>query len=165
MADIKVTLPDGTVLEVPEGSTVADVAAAIGPGLAKAALAGEVDDQTVDLFHTLEADAGVRIITDRDEYCPFEPIRGYACVLSGKMEPYFFEFPRGQVGARLEIFARNEAGNETSVFSTPLGRTPQFCIAPVPDPLPPSSFGVSAAHRTAERFFFASRSRSAIMRA
>ena len=66
MADIKVTLPDGTVLEVPERSSVADVAAAIGPGLAKAALAGEVDGHTVDLFHTIEADASLRIITDRD---------------------------------------------------------------------------------------------------
>ena len=60
------TLPDGTVLEVPERSTVADVAAAVGPGLAKAALAGEVDGHTVDLFHTIEADASLRIITDRD---------------------------------------------------------------------------------------------------
>ena len=66
MADIKVTLPDGTVLEVPERSSVADVAAAIGPGLAKAALAAKVDGHTVDLFHTIEADASLRIITDRD---------------------------------------------------------------------------------------------------
>ncbi len=66
MADIKVTLPDGTVLEVPEGSTVGDVAAAIGPGLAKAALAGEVDGQTVDLFHVIDADTGLKIITERD---------------------------------------------------------------------------------------------------
>ena len=66
MADIKVTLPDGKVLDLPEGSTVADVAAAVGPGLAKAALAGEVDGQTVDLFHALEADASVRIITEQD---------------------------------------------------------------------------------------------------
>ena len=66
MSDIKVTLPDGTVLEMPEGSTVGDVAGAIGPGLAKAALAGEVDGQTVDLFHVIEADAGLKIITERD---------------------------------------------------------------------------------------------------
>ena len=66
MADIKVTLPDGTVLEVPQGSTVGDVAAAIGPGLAKAALAGEVDGQTVDLFHVIDADTGLKIITERD---------------------------------------------------------------------------------------------------
>ncbi len=66
MADIKVTLPDGTVLEAPEGSTVGDVAAAIGPGLAKAALAGVVDGETVDLFHAIESDTSLRIITERD---------------------------------------------------------------------------------------------------
>ena len=66
MADIKVTLPDGTVLKVPEGSTVADAADAIGPGLAKAALAGEVDGEMVDLFHAFEGDAGLRILTERD---------------------------------------------------------------------------------------------------
>jgi threonyl-tRNA synthetase len=66
MADIKVTLPDGTVLEMPEGSTVGDAAAAIGPGLAKAALAGAVDGQTVDLFHVIEADTALTIMTERD---------------------------------------------------------------------------------------------------
>ncbi len=66
MADIKVTLPDGSLLELAAGSSVADVAATIGPGLAKAALAGEVDGQVVDLFHALETDASMRIITERD---------------------------------------------------------------------------------------------------
>ena len=66
MADIKVTLPDGTVLEMPEGSTVGDAAAAIGPGLAKAALAGAVDGQTVDLSHVIEADTALTIMTERD---------------------------------------------------------------------------------------------------
>jgi len=66
MADIKVTLPDGNVLEMPEGSTVGDVAASIGPGLAKAALAGVVDRETVDLFHVIEADTGLTIVTERD---------------------------------------------------------------------------------------------------
>ena len=46
---INVTLPDGTVLEVPPDSTIGDVAAAIGPGLAKAAVAGQIDGETVDL--------------------------------------------------------------------------------------------------------------------
>jgi threonyl-tRNA synthetase len=63
---ISITLPDGTVLELPEGSTVAEVAAAIGPGLAKAAVAGEVDGETVDLMHELTGNASVRLFTDRD---------------------------------------------------------------------------------------------------
>ena len=40
---LKISLPDGSVREVPPGSTPADIAAAIGPGLAKAALAARVD--------------------------------------------------------------------------------------------------------------------------
>ena len=64
---INVTLPDGTVLEVPPESSVGDVAAAIGPGLAKAAVAGQVDGETVDLGTRLSGDAAVRILTERDE--------------------------------------------------------------------------------------------------
>jgi threonyl-tRNA synthetase len=63
---INVTLPDGTVLEMPQGSTLGDVAAAIGPGLAKAAAAGEVDGETVDLMHALDHDVSIRLFTDRD---------------------------------------------------------------------------------------------------
>jgi threonyl-tRNA synthetase len=63
---IHVTLPDGKVLELPSGSTPGDVARAIGPGLADAALAAEVDGEVVDLFRGLESDARVRILTERD---------------------------------------------------------------------------------------------------
>ncbi len=66
MPDIKVTLPDGKILQLPGGSAVSDVAHAIGPGLAKAALAGEVDGLLVDLSHTIDADVSLRIITERD---------------------------------------------------------------------------------------------------
>ena len=64
---INVTLPDGTVLEVPRDSSVGDLAAAIGPGLAKAAVAGQIDGETVDLGAHLSGDAAVRILTERDE--------------------------------------------------------------------------------------------------
>ena len=40
---LKISLPDGSVREVPRGTTPADIAAAIGPGLAKAAIAARVD--------------------------------------------------------------------------------------------------------------------------
>ncbi|MSR23443.1 MAG: threonine--tRNA ligase [Gemmatimonadetes bacterium] len=63
---IRITLPDGKVLEFKRGATVADVAAAIGPGLAKAALAAELDGEVVDLGRPLERDTGLRIITERD---------------------------------------------------------------------------------------------------
>ena len=64
---INVTLPDGTVLEVPPDSSIGDVAAEIGPGLAKAAVAGQIDGETVDLGTHLSGDATVRILTERDE--------------------------------------------------------------------------------------------------
>ncbi len=65
MIQIDITLPDGSHRAVPSGSPVRDIAAAISPGLAKAALAAVVDDRLVDLSTPLERDASVRIVTDR----------------------------------------------------------------------------------------------------
>jgi len=65
MSDITVTLPDGSTRVLPSGSAVRDVASAISPGLAKAALAGVVDDKLVDLAYRLDRNAAVRIVTDR----------------------------------------------------------------------------------------------------
>jgi len=61
-----VTLPDGSRREYPQPVTVAEVAASIGPGLAKAALAGKVDGRLVDTSFLIEGDAAVSVITDRD---------------------------------------------------------------------------------------------------
>jgi threonyl-tRNA synthetase len=66
MSELSITLPDGSVRTLPEGSTGADLAASIGPGLAKAALAIEADGDTVDLAAPLPDGAKVRILTDRD---------------------------------------------------------------------------------------------------
>jgi len=63
----KISLPDGSVREMPEGSTPADVAAAIGPGLAKAALAARVDGELVDLSRPFTGDAQLALVTSRDE--------------------------------------------------------------------------------------------------
>lgn len=63
----KISLPDGSVREMPAGSTPADVAAAIGPGLAKAALAARVDGHLVDLTRPFTGDASLALITLRDE--------------------------------------------------------------------------------------------------
>jgi threonyl-tRNA synthetase len=65
MSQITITLPDGSSRVIPAGAQVRDVAEQISPGLAKAALAGLVDDQLVDLAFRLEKDAAVRIVTDR----------------------------------------------------------------------------------------------------
>jgi threonyl-tRNA synthetase len=61
-----ITLPDGGRRTFDHALTVGDIAAAIGPGLAKAALAGRVDGQLVDLSHRVERDARVAIVTDKD---------------------------------------------------------------------------------------------------
>ena len=65
MPNIK--LPDGSVRQFPQPVTVAEVAASIGPGLAKAALAGRVNGTLVDTSHRIEADAELAIVTERDK--------------------------------------------------------------------------------------------------
>ncbi len=63
----KIKLPDGSVLEVADGTTVREVAQRIGAGLAKAALAGRVNGQLVDLSSAVSGEAELAIITDKDE--------------------------------------------------------------------------------------------------
>ena len=60
---VTVTLPDGKALTFPKGVTGGEIAAAIGPGLAKAALIIMVDGKEWDLFRPIEQDAKIRIIT------------------------------------------------------------------------------------------------------
>ncbi|GAB5412804.1 MAG: threonine--tRNA ligase [Congregibacter sp.] len=62
-----ITLPDGSERQFDQPVSVAQVAADIGPGLAKAALAGVVDGVEVDTSHTISADAQLAIITERDD--------------------------------------------------------------------------------------------------
>ena len=71
----KIALPDGSVKEMPEGSTPADVAAAIGPGLAKAALAAKIDGEVRDIMRPFENDANLALITSRDEADALELVR------------------------------------------------------------------------------------------
>jgi threonyl-tRNA synthetase len=79
----KIALPDGSVKEMPEGSTPADVAAAIGPGLAKAALAAKIDGEVRDIMRPFEGDASLALITSRDEAEALELVRhDYAHVLA-----------------------------------------------------------------------------------
>jgi len=61
-----ITLPDGSKREYPQPLTVAEVAASIGAGLAKAALAGKVDGRLVDTSHRIESDTALAIVTDKD---------------------------------------------------------------------------------------------------
>ena len=61
-----ITLPDGSQRSFEAAVTVAEVAASIGAGLAKAAIAGHVDGVLVDTSHRIEADASLAIVTDKD---------------------------------------------------------------------------------------------------
>jgi threonyl-tRNA synthetase len=63
---IQVTLPDGSQRQFPGPVTVAEVAASIGPGLAKAALAGKVDGKVVDTAYRIERDSPLAIVTAKD---------------------------------------------------------------------------------------------------
>ncbi|QIG79427.1 threonine--tRNA ligase [Stakelama tenebrarum] len=79
----RITLPDGSVREVAPGTTPADIAAAIGPGLAKAAMAAKVDGEVRDIMRPLEGDAQLALITARDEAEALELVRhDYAHVLA-----------------------------------------------------------------------------------
>src|SRR6185503_6569397 len=62
-----VELPDGSKKEVPDNATVADVAASIGRGLAKAAIAGKINGKTVDVYATVPDQAKIEIVTPKSE--------------------------------------------------------------------------------------------------
>ncbi|HLX27125.1 MAG TPA: threonine--tRNA ligase [Casimicrobiaceae bacterium] len=64
---MNIRLPDGSIKPFDKPVSVADIAASIGPGLAKAALAGRVDGKLVDTSHVVDRDANVAIVTERDQ--------------------------------------------------------------------------------------------------
>ena len=87
---LKISLPDGSVREVPAGSTPADIAAAIGPGLAKAALAARVNGELRDLTRPFEGDAELALVTARDEADALELARhDFAHVLAEAVQALF----------------------------------------------------------------------------
>ncbi len=86
----RITLPDGSVREVAPGTTPADIAAAIGPGLARAAIAARVDGELRDITRPLEGDANLALVTSRDEADALELARhDYAHVLAEAVQNLF----------------------------------------------------------------------------
>src|SRR5436305_10719756 len=86
----KIALPDGSVKEMPVGSPPADVAAAMGPGLGKAALAAKVDGEVRVIMRPFEGDASLALITSRDEADALELVRhDYAHVLAEAAQNIF----------------------------------------------------------------------------
>jgi threonyl-tRNA synthetase len=66
MSDIQVTLPDGSVQHVPQGTSALDIAQKISPRLAEAAIVAKVNDKLYDLKRPLEGDSKVQILTTKD---------------------------------------------------------------------------------------------------
>ncbi len=91
MSDMfKITLPDGSVREMAAGSTPADVAAAIGPGLAKAVIAARVDGELRDVMRPFDGDAQLSLVTTRDEADALELARhDFAHVLAEAVQALF----------------------------------------------------------------------------
>ena len=87
---IKITLPDGSTREVASGTTPAQIAADIGPGLAKAALAAKIDGELRDIMRPLELDTALALVTSRDEEDALELARhDYAHVLAEAVQNLF----------------------------------------------------------------------------
>ncbi len=87
---LKIALPDGSVREMPPGSTPADVAAAIGPGLAKAAIAARINGELVDLTRPFTSDSSLALVTNRDEADALDLARhDFAHVLAEAVQALF----------------------------------------------------------------------------
>ncbi|MEO9601636.1 threonine--tRNA ligase [Parasphingorhabdus sp.] len=87
---ITITLPDGSAREVAKGTTPAQIAADIGPGLAKAALAARIEGEMRDIMRPLEQDTELALITSRDEEEALELARhDYAHVLAEAVQNLF----------------------------------------------------------------------------
>ncbi|HET7296002.1 MAG TPA: threonine--tRNA ligase [Gemmatimonadales bacterium] len=93
--EIRVTLPDGSEKRIPAGSSAADLAKAIGPGLAKAALAARVNGEVRDLARPLPDGAKVAIVTDKDPAALDVLRHSSAHVLATAVRQLF---PRAQIG-------------------------------------------------------------------
>ena len=110
---VQIKLPDGNTKAFERPVTVHEVAESIGPGLAKAALAGEVDGRLVDTSYTIEQDADLRIITGRDEE-GVEIIRHSTAHLMAQAVKRLFPDTQVTIGPVVEHgfyydFARDEA--------------------------------------------------------
>ncbi len=107
-----VTLPDGSARDFPDAVTGAEVAAAIGPGLARAALAMQLDGKLVDLTTPIDHDADLRFVTRRDDEA-LEMIRHDAAHVLAEAVQALYPGTQVTIGPSIENgfyydFARNE---------------------------------------------------------
>lgn len=109
----RITLPDGSVREFGQSVSGADLAADIGPGLAKAALAIKLDGTVKDLSTVIDADAEVAVITERDEEEALDLIRHDAAHVLAEAVQELFPGTQVTIGPNIENgfyydFAREE---------------------------------------------------------
>ena len=108
-----ITLPDGSRRYYDHPVTVAEIAADIGPGLARAALAGRVNGQLVDLSREIHEDAEVSIVTEKDEADALELIRHDAAHVMAQAVQELYPGTQVTIGPTIEDgfyydFARDE---------------------------------------------------------
>jgi len=108
-----VTLPDGSTKAFQQPVTVHDVAAAIGAGLAKAALAGRIDGRLVDTSYVIDRDAQLAIVTSRDEHEALELLRHDAAHVMAQAVQELYPGTQVTIGPAIEDgfyydFARQE---------------------------------------------------------
>lgn len=108
-----ITLPDGSQRAFAQPVSVHDVAAAIGAGLAKAALAGRVNGQLVDTTHSIDHDAELAIITSKDEETALELLRHDAAHVMAQAVQELYPGTQVTIGPAIEHgfyydFARDE---------------------------------------------------------
>ena len=101
MAEIHVMLPDGSSRVLAEGATVADLAASIGAGLAKAAIAGRIDGELVDVAAALHEGARVEIVTEKSPEA-LEIIRHSASHLMAQAVKELFPAAKVTIGPAIE---------------------------------------------------------------
>jgi threonyl-tRNA synthetase len=101
MSKISITLPDNSSRELPDGATVYDLAASIGAGLAKAALAGKIDGMLVDVSAVLPDGARVEIITEKSPEA-LEIIRHSASHLMAQAVKELFPQAKVTIGPAIE---------------------------------------------------------------
>ena len=111
-SQVSVVLPDGKTMAFARGTTPAEVAAAIGPGLAKAALVAEVNGKQWDLFRPIEGDTHLRIVTRKDPEA-LELIRHDAAHVLAMAVQELYPGTQVTIGPAIEDgfyydFARNE---------------------------------------------------------
>ena len=108
-----ITLPDGSQRQFDHPVSVQDVAAAIGPGLAKAALAGRIDGRMVDTSHVIDRDTSLAIVTSKDEDA-LELLRHDAAHVMAQAVQELYPGTQVTIGPAIEHgfyydFARDEA--------------------------------------------------------